>query len=101
MTERRTKEIAIRKVMGASVAGIAGLFLKEIVLGVALAAALAAPVSFWAAQKWLQGFSFRISFSPWMIPVAGFAVLSIAVLTVLYQTLRAAATNPIEAIHYE
>jgi putative ABC transport system permease protein len=87
--------------MGASAAGIAGLFLKEIVLGVALAAALAAPLSFWAAQKWLQGFSFRISFSPWMIPAAGFAVLSIAVLTVLYQTLRAAATNPIEAIHHE
>jgi putative ABC transport system permease protein len=101
MTEQRTKEIAIRKVMGASAAGIAGLFLKEIVLGVALAAILAAPLSLWAAQKWLQGFSFRISFSPWMILTAGFAVLSIAVLTVLYQTLRAAATNPIEAIHHE
>ncbi len=101
MTERRTKEIAIRKVLGASAAGIAGLFLKEITLGVALAAALAAPLSLWAAERWLQDFSFRISFSPWLILVSGSLVLSIAILTVLYQTLRAAATNPIDAIHFE
>lgn len=101
MTERRTKEIAIRKVLGASAAGIAGLLLKEIALGVALAAALAAPLSFWAAEKWLRDFSFRISLSPLTILASGLFVLLIAMLTVLYQTLRAAASNPIEAIHFE
>jgi putative ABC transport system permease protein len=101
MTERRTKEIAIRKVMGASTIGIAGLFLKEIVVGVGLAVAVAAPLSFWAAKKWLQDFSYRIAFSPWMVLFAGSAVLAIAVLTISYQTLRAASSNPIEAIHYE
>jgi putative ABC transport system permease protein len=99
MTERRAREIAIRKVVGASAAGITGLFLKEIILGVALAAALAAPLSFWAAQRWLRDFAFRISFSPLMILGAGSLVLLIAILTVLYQTLRAAAANPVDAIH--
>jgi putative ABC transport system permease protein len=101
MTELRTKEIAMRKVLGASSAGIAGLFLKEIALGVALAAALAAPLSYWAAEKWLRDFTFRISFSPWMILASGFLVLLIAVLTVSVQTFRAAAANPIDAIRFE
>ncbi len=101
MTEQRTKEIAIRKVLGASAAGIAGLFLKEMALGVALAAALAGPLSLWAVEKWLQDFSVRISVSPWVILASGSLVLVIAVLTVLHQTLRAAASNPIDAIHFE
>ncbi len=101
MTERRTKEIAMRKVLGASTAGIAGLFLREIILGVCLAAGLAAPLSLWAAERWLRDFSFRISVSPWMILAPGALVLAIAVLTVLYQTLRAAASNPIDAIRFE
>ncbi len=101
LTERRTKEIAVRKVLGASGAGIAGLFLKEIVFGVVLAAAIAGPLSFWIAEKWLRGFSFRIPFSPWMIMGSAFTVLAIAVLTVIFQTLKAAGLNPIKAIRYE
>ena len=101
MAERRTKEIGIRKVLGASAAGIVGLFLKEIVLGVALAAALATPWSFWAAEKWLRSFSFRIHVSPWMVLASGFLVLMIAVLAVLYQTIKAAAADPVETIRYE
>jgi hypothetical protein len=101
LTERRAKEIAVRKVLGASGAGIAGLFLKEIVFGVGLAAALAGPLSFWIAERWLGDFSFRIPFSPWMILVSAFTVLAIAVLTVIFQTLKAAGLNPIKAIRYE
>jgi len=101
LAEQRTKEIAVRKVLGASGRGIAGLFLKEIGLGVLLATVLAAPVSLWAAGRWLGAFAFRIRLPFWELLPSGALVLSIAVAAVLHQTIRAASAPPAEAIRNE
>ncbi|MBN1939985.1 MAG: ABC transporter permease [Candidatus Aminicenantes bacterium] len=101
LAEQRTKEIAVRKVLGASGRGIAGLFLRELGLGAVLATFLAAPVSFWAAGRWLGGFAFRVSLPIWLILPSGALVLAIAVAAVLSQTLRAAAAHPAQAIRNE
>jgi putative ABC transport system permease protein len=96
--ERRTKEISIRKVLGASIAGITGLLAKDFLRLVLLALALAAPVAYYFMQKWLANFSYRVDITWWMFAAAGFATLLIAFLTVGFQSLKAALTNPTEGL---
>ncbi|MBK7870035.1 MAG: ABC transporter permease [Saprospiraceae bacterium] len=99
--ERRTKEIGIRKVLGASIGDIATLLSKEFVQLVLVAFAIAAPVGWWAMDKWLQDFAYRVDIQWWMFALAGVAALLIAVFTVSFQAVRAGMSNPVEALRTE
>jgi ABC-type antimicrobial peptide transport system permease subunit len=101
MAEQRTNEIGIRKVMGASVEGIVALLAKDFVKLVLLAVVIASPIAWWAMNKWLQGFAYRISIHGWMFVLAGLTAIMIALLTISWQAIRAAITNPVEALRTE
>jgi len=99
--ERRTKEIGIRKVLGASVSGIVALLSKEFIKWVLVANFIAWPIAYYAMNKWLQNFAYRINIDWWTFLLAGALALVIALLTVSYQAIRAATANPVEALRYE
>jgi putative ABC transport system permease protein len=101
MAEQRTKEIGIRKVLGASVSGITILLSKEFTKWVVVANAIAWPVAYFAMNKWLQGYAYRVEFSLLTFALAGVLALVISVLTVSYQAIRAALANPVESLKYE
>ena len=98
---QRTKEIGIRKVLGATVSGIVALLSKDFVKLVLLAIAIASPIAWWAMSHWLEDFVYRITIQWWMFPSAGLAALGIALLTVSWQALRAAVANPVESLRDE
>jgi putative ABC transport system permease protein len=98
---RRTKEIGIRKVNGATVPEIVSMFLSFYLRWFALAFITACPVALIIVNKWLQNFMYRTDVKWWMFPVAGSIVLSVTLITVIVQTLKAAGSNPAEAIRYE
>jgi ABC-type antimicrobial peptide transport system permease subunit len=99
--ERRTKEIGIRKVLGASVAGIVSLLSSDFMKLVLMANVIAWPVAWYALHKWLQGFAYRIDVEAWIFPLAGAVTLGIALLTVSFQAIKAAVANPVESLRYE
>lgn len=101
MAELRTKEIGVRKVLGASVTSLLGLLSKDFVKLLLLANLAAWPIAYYATNAWLQNFTYRIELG-WLTFVAA-AVLTtmIALFTVGYQILRSASTNPVEALRYE
>jgi putative ABC transport system permease protein len=99
--ERRTKEIGIRKVMGASAPGLAVKLGREFVGLVLLANVIAWPVAYYAMSRWLQGFAYRVSLGPGAFVLAALGALLVAVLTVGVQTLRAASANPVDSLRYE
>ncbi len=99
--EQRTKEIGIRKVVGASVPGIAILLSKQFTKWVLIANIMACPIAHYAMNKWLQNFAYRINIGWWTFLLAGAMALVIAILTVSYQAIRAATANPVEALRYE
>jgi putative ABC transport system permease protein len=99
--ERRTKEIGIRKVLGASVSGVVTLLTKDFVKLVLIANLIAWPVAWYAMNKWLQDFAYRIELGWWMFALAGGVALLIALLTVSTQAISAALANPVEALRYE
>lgn len=101
VSEQRTKEIAMRKVLGASVAGVVGLLTKDFVKLVLLANLVAWPVAWFAMNKWLQSFAYRIDIAWWVFALAGGLALVIALATVGTQAVRAALANPVEALRYE
>ncbi len=98
---RRSKEVGIRRVFGASVRDIVLLLSKESVWCVIIANVIALPVSYWAMTRWLQSFAYRIEPGVLVFVAAGIAALIIAVLTVSYQAIKAARANPVDAIQYE
>lgn len=98
---RRTKEIGVRKVLGATVIKIAGLLCKEVTGWIAVANLLAWPIAWIAAQKWLGTFAYHIRIDWQVFIVSGLFVLVISLLTVSLQTIKAAATNPVESLRYE
>jgi putative ABC transport system permease protein len=100
-TEQRTKEIGIRKVLGASVAGIVSLLSKEFVKLVLMANLVAWPLAYFAMNQWLQGFAYRINIGWWVFALAGAIALLIALITVSTQAIKAALANPVEALRYE
>ncbi|MCH6559756.1 ABC transporter permease, partial [candidate division KSB1 bacterium] len=99
----RTKEIGVRKVMGASVFGVVLMLSKDFTKLILIAFLLAIPVAYYGMDQWLQGFSFRINLVShlWAFAAAGFLALFIALLTVSYQAIRASLANPVEALRYE
>ncbi len=99
--EQRTKEVGIRKVLGAGIIDIVTLLSKDFLRWVAAATIIAWPLSFYAASKWLQSFTYRTNLSLWIFVVATAAVLGIAVMTVAYQALKAAVANPVDSLRYE
>ena len=101
LAEQRTKEIGIRKVMGASVQSIVLLLSKGFTRLVLIAFIVAMPLAYWAMRTWLSDFAYRIDISVWPFLLAGGAALLIAWLTVSYQSIRAALSNPVDALRYE
>lgn len=101
MAEQRTKEIGIRKVLGASVSGIVALLSKQFTRWVVLANIFAWPVSYFAMNVWLENFAYRININLWTFLLAGSFALLIALLTVGYQAFKAAASNPVDSLRYE
>ncbi|MCL4707458.1 ABC transporter permease [bacterium] len=101
VAEQKTKEIGIRKVLGASVSGIVLLLSKEFTKLVLVATVVAWPLAYFAMNKWLQDFAYRIDLSLWIFLLAGAIALLIAWLTVSWQAIKAALANPVEALRYE
>jgi putative ABC transport system permease protein len=101
IAEQRTKEIGIRKVLGASVQGIAGLLSADFLKLVGIAFLIAGPFGWWLMNKWLQDFAYRVSVSWWIFLAAGSAALLIALATVSTQAVRAALANPVKSLKTE
>lgn len=101
MTIQRTKEIAIRKVVGASVSNITMLLSKDFITLVMIAFVLATPISWYLMKQWLMDFAYRINIPWWLFISSGILTVLIALLTVSFQSLKAAFTNPIESIAAE
>ncbi len=99
--EQRTKEIGIRKVLGASVSGIVRLLAKEFLILVVVANLIAWPVAYWAMSRWLQSFAYRASIDPLLFVLSAILALAIALFTVSYQAIRVALFNPVDALRYE
>ncbi len=97
----RTKEIGVRKVNGAKVSEILTMLNKDFVKWVAIAFVIATPVAYYAMNKWLENFAYKTNLSWWIFALAGAMALGIALLTVSWQSWRAATRNPVEALRYE
>ena len=99
--EQRTKEIGVRKVLGASVASIVTLLSKDFLKLVLIAIVIASPIAWWAMNKWLQGFAYKIDIEWWVFVGAGLLAVGIALLTVSFQSVRAALMNPVKSLRSE
>ncbi len=99
--EQRKKEIGVRKVLGASVSGVVGLLSKDFLKLVGIAILIATPVAWWAMNKWLQAFAYRVEISWWMFALAGSIAIAIAMFTVSFQAIKAAIANPVKSLRTE
>jgi ABC-type antimicrobial peptide transport system permease subunit len=100
-TQLRTKEIGVRKVLGASVTQIVSILSKDFVKLVCIAFVIAVPIAWWTAHKWLENFAYRATISWWLYGLSGLAMLGIALLTLSIQTVRAANVNPVQSLRSE
>jgi len=99
--EQRTKEIGIRKVLGASLTSINTLLSRDFLALVILSIVVASPIAWWAMHKWLDGFAYRIAMSWWMFAVAGVVAVITAVITVSYHAIKAGIANPVDSLRAE
>jgi putative ABC transport system permease protein len=101
MAENRIKEIGVRKVLGASITSITALLSKDFLKLVWLSFAIAGPVAYWAMHSWLKNFPYRVSIHWWVFALAGLAAVFIALVTVSFQAIKAAITNPVKSLRTE
>ncbi|HWV30463.1 MAG TPA: FtsX-like permease family protein, partial [Dyadobacter sp.] len=99
--EQRAKEVGIRKVLGASVAGIVGLISKDFVKLVVIAIVVASPLAWYALQKWLENYPYRTTIHWWVFAVTGAAALAVTIGTVSFQAIRAATADPVRSLRNE
>jgi len=99
--EHRTKEIGIRKVLGATVSNIVSMLSKDFLKLVLIASLIAFPVAWWFMNKWLEDFVYRINISWWVFILASFVSIFIAIVTVSFQAIKAAIANPVKNLRTE
>ena len=99
--ETRLKEVSVRKVLGATPRSLIALLSRDMLRVVALASLMALPVAWLAGRQWLQAFAYGIDVSPWLLAGCALAMMGLAMGVVSTQTLRAARTDPVQAIRYE
>jgi putative ABC transport system permease protein len=99
--QRRTKEIGIRKVLGASVANIATMLSKDFVILIIISIVIASPIAYYFMDRWLQDFAYRITISWWVFAAAGLSAIFIGMITVSYQAVRAAIADPVRSLRNE
>ena len=99
--EQRTKEVGIRKVLGASISNVALILSKDFLILVIVSNVIAFPVAYYFMNKWLQDFAYRIDISWWIFALSGGIALVIAMATVSFQAIKAAIANPVESLRYE
>lgn len=99
--EQRTKEIGIRKVLGASISGIVGMLSKDFITLVIIAILISAPCAWWAMHSWLQGFAYHQPFQWWVVLLAGISAVLIAFITISFQSIKAALANPVKSLRSE
>jgi len=100
-SERRSKEIGIRKINGAKISEVMVMLNKDLIKWVGIAFVIATPVAWYTMHKWLENFAYKTSLSWWIFALAGLLTLGIALLTVSWHSWRAATRNPVEALRYE
>ena len=99
--EQRTREIGIRKVLGASVTHVSGLLCRQFLILVGVAALISWPAAYFVMKSWLGGYAYRTTLTAWIFIFSGILALTVAMLTVGYQAVRAASADPVKAIKYE
>jgi putative ABC transport system permease protein len=101
MAVQRTKEIGIRKVLGASVGSIVALLSRDFLKLILLANVVAWPIAYYVAGRWLANFAYQINISPWVFGIAGITALAIAFLTISVKAIKAALANPVKSLRSE
>jgi putative ABC transport system permease protein len=101
VAEQRRKEIGVRKVLGASLINLWRLLSREFIVLVLISLVIAAPLAYYFLQNWLQRYEYRSTISWWLFAAAGLGVIIITLLTVSYETIRAALSNPVKSLRTE
>ena len=100
-SRKRTKEIGIRKINGATILDVMSLLNKDFIKWILIAFVISTPIAFYIMHKWLQNFAYKTALNWWVFAFAGIIAIVIALFTVSWQSLRTAARNPVEALRYE